>query len=100
MDDAEGCRDYETRYGENVGYCAVHQRRVLGTCDDCEDEEEEEETGGLMECRWLNDEWHGPCECLDTSWCECFLCDCHSPRCDCNLHEFADSLPTQNKRGR
>ena len=46
MDDAEGCRDYETRYGENVGYCAVHQRRVLGTCDDCEDDYEEE--GGPM----------------------------------------------------
>jgi hypothetical protein len=46
MDDAEGCRDYETRYGEHVGFCSVHQRRVLETCDDCEDDYEEE--GGPM----------------------------------------------------
>jgi hypothetical protein len=33
--------DYEERYGEHVGYCRVHRQRVLGSCDDCEDDPRE-----------------------------------------------------------
>jgi hypothetical protein len=34
-------RDYEERYGEHVGFCRIHKQRVLGSCDDCEDDARE-----------------------------------------------------------
>jgi hypothetical protein len=62
--------DYEERYGEHVGFCRVHRQRVLGSCDDCEQD----------------DSYHDPV-CMYCS--KNFSCDCEwpgdghmCPRCD------------------
>jgi hypothetical protein len=34
-------------HDEHVGYCRVHHQRVLGSCEECEDDEEHD-------CEWLS----------------------------------------------
>ena len=67
--------DYESRYGEHVGFCRVHRQRVLGTCDLCEDDDYEESDDHTEKCIYCGRAFACHCDWPGESGAMCPRCD-------------------------
>ena len=67
--------DYESRYGEHVGFCRVHRQRVLGTCDLCEDDDYEESDDHTEKCNYCGRAFACHCDWPGASGAMCPRCD-------------------------
>ena len=67
--------DYEERYGEHVGFCRVHHQRVLGTCDDCEQDDPRQNYDHSEKCNYCGREYLCRCDWPSESGAMCPRCD-------------------------